>query len=517
MIASIRQPARWIEPRIGAAEGCHGHSARALPDALARRQWHPTRRFGCAGRSGRQGAICAAAAIVLAGWCGRAALADSVWEMLPYRVQVIVAVAPSPEWQPQLEADLCGELAARSDVVIGAMWDVAASVAPPTLRARMLAAVETVAFSELPRSCAEMDKVMLVAVTAVDAGYHVTARELDVRTQTWGTPVRRRAWQAAKLRNAAFHAVVDAFSPLARIDRAKESTAVLRPRGSGLPVREAAALAVRPGRVFRPVVRRNDRDGNLAAVTQIPWTFLTAERVAATQIDCRIYTGLRNPLSSRRRGRIEWLALAVIPPQAPTLLTLQSRTDPKRVLCGYDVVAHPPGSKTTVAIGRTDGRGAVTVRPAEHPLRLLVVSSGGVPLARLPVVPGLESQLTAAVANDDERLVAEGFVAALQERMVDLVTRREVLMTRVGARVEAQKLDEAAALVEELESLEPVRQALEQELAKQRQWSVSSDAVIQAKIDALFGDTEKLFKKHLDTGRVEQLARQVRQAREGKR
>ena len=462
--------------------------------------------------------VLVAAASTLAVWAWLAAplAAQSVWELSPYRMELIVALEPSPDWPPQLEAELGRDLVVRCDAVVGAVWDARASAAPPALRPALLWAVDTVTVDSLSEEMLEADKVTLLAVTTTTNGYEVAVRELDVRTQIWGPPLRRPVWQPAKLRDVAFRAVVEAFAPLATIERGQQKTVVLRPRGGALPAHDEAPTRSVPGDVFLPVVRRNDREGKPRGIREIPWTFFSVEGAAPNKLECALYTGLRSPLSGRRRGRIEWLALAVTPPGGPSRLTLQSRTDPKRVLSGYSVVAHPPGSKTTTFLGRTDSRGKLTIEPAAQPLRLLVISSGGVPLARLPVVPGLEPELVAAIPNDDERLEAEGFVTGLQEQMVDLVTRREVLLTRARARIDAGKLEEADAMIEELEALGRAQDDLELELAEQQKATISPDPAIQAKIDKLFSDTRKLMEKHLQDEPVEQVARQLRQARSGK-
>ena len=140
---------------------------------------------------------------------------------------------------------------------------------------------------------------------------------------------------------------------------------------------------------------------------------------------------------------------------------------------------------------------------------MLLIRNGSEPLARLPIVPGLEPELIAVVANDDRRLEAEGLITGLQEAMVDLVTRRTVLIARAGARIEAGKLDEAADLIETLRNL-PAGPQFAGTLAAEKKNIYSSDPAVQAKIDALFGDTQKLLRKYLDPAAVEDAWQQLR-------
>jgi hypothetical protein len=230
------------------------------------------------------------------------------------------------------------------------------------------------------------------------------------------------------------------------------------------------------------------------------------------ELQCRLHTGLRVALSGRRRGQVEMLALAVVPPRRPSTLVLHARSAPDELLAGYDVYSHPPGSKTTERLGRTDRRGRLPVPPAESPLRLLIVRHGEQPLARLPVVPGLEPELTAGIPNDDQRLRAEGVITGLQEDLVDLVIRREVLITRAKARLEAGRIDEAGEMIDQVLRLAKSKTDLAVLLAQQRGEIRAQDPTIQAKIEALFNDTAKLLQKHFDPEPVEALRDRIRQA-----
>jgi hypothetical protein len=287
---------------------------------------------------------------------------------------------------------------------------------------------------------------------------------------------------------------------------------MLRLRAAGLPVRDPALATTRPGDVFRPVVRHNDRYGKLRGVRPVEWTFLHVEERSGGVLQCRLHTGLRSPLSARRRGQFEQLAVAAIPSDRPTRLVLESRAEPDKPLPGYDVYSHPPDSKTTELIGRTDQRGSVLVPPAESPLRVLVVKNGAEFLARLPVVPGMQPELVAEIRNDDERLQAEGFIRGLQEELIDLVTRREVLVAQIRQRIEDKKFDEARDLIDELRNLED-RDDFGLYLQNEQEKVFSADALAQAKIDQMFRKTRELVNVYLDPIVIEQLERQLHDAR----
>jgi len=464
------------------------------------------------------------------------ARAQTVWELTPYRVEVILATSPAPELTPEFRAELATDLLSRVDALVGAAWDATVTEAPTVLRRALLRDLEAVPSDmveevlsgveeepsgeeseETPTGFDALDKVIFLVIVPGPTGFDVVARELDVRTRQWNAPVRVRAWQFAKLRDAAFRAAWRAFAPLAQIVSVESKDVVLRLRAAGFTSRDKTVAAVGPGDVLRPVIRHNDRTGRLHAANPIPWTFLTVEKVAQAGLECRLHSGLRTPLSGRRRGRFEQLALSVVAPGKPTRLILRSRTNEDEILPGYDVYSHPPDSKTTTLLGRTDRLGSVMVPPGEHPLRVLVIKNGGAFLARLPLVPGVEAETTASIANDAQRLEAEGFITGLQEELIDLVTRREVLLVQIRTRIEEKKLDDAAKLVHELRSLDG-RDDFNLYLEQEQKKVFSPDRLIQARIDSMFTKTRKLVVEYLDPKVVEQLDRQVREAGEpGKR
>ena len=489
--------------------------------------------------------------------------AQTVWELTPYRIQVVLATGQAPELSADFRADLAEGLVARVETLIGAAWDVDVIDASATFQRALIRDFETVTVERLeeelsrrlpgkeappsgetsaeekPFDLDALDKVILLAALPGETGYRVVARELDVRTRQWNATVSVHVWQAAKLRDASFRAVWKAFAPLAQIVAVDKNQVTLRLRAAGFPTRDGSIVLVRPGQVFEPVIRHNDRNGKLRAASPVPWTFLTADQPAqgatgvlpvgekhgqdarATQpsasagFTCTLHTGLRTPLSGRRRGRFEQLAIAVGSTRQPTRLILQSRTDPHEVLPDYDVYSHPPDSKSTEPVGRTDRQGSVIIPPGEHTLRVLLIKNGGEFLARLPLVPGREAEVTAAIANDNQRLEAEGFITGLQEELIDLVTRREVLLVQANQQIDQKKFDEAEKLVRQLQGLES-RDDFALHLTQEERKIFSPDKRVQAKIDAMFAKTRKLVDEYLNPNVIDQLDRQIAASKAGR-
>jgi hypothetical protein len=443
------------------------------------------------------------------------AAAQSVWELTPYRIRIVIAAGDSPELTPQLMSDLGADLISRADGLIGAAWDVSVDGAEPALARAILDDLDAVTLESIPEELLEFDKVMLLAIVPHQSEYEVIARELDVRTRTFNTSIELLASQTRALGRTTFTSVLRAFAPLAEIvpPEGDQEEILLRLRASGFPARDAAYSPVTPGSLFRPIIRYDDRQGKPKRIMTMPWTFLRVQDVAGTGLKCEVHSGIRSPLGGRRRGRVSQLALAVINPDKPTRLVLKSRSDPDRVLVGYDVYSQPPGSKDTELLDRTDRRGSVTVGPSDSVLRTLYIKHGGALLARLPMVPGISAQLEVPIADDDLRLEAEGFIAGVQQELVDIVSRRAMLIARIRSQLKAGKFDEADSLIRELYVLGN-RDKLAIRLDQEKNRTFSKDAAMQRKIEIMFNDTRKLLFEYVDPRQAAELADELRKARE---
>jgi len=309
--------------------------------------------------------------------------------------------------------------------------------------------------------------------------------------------------------------MIAAFCPLARIDHPKEGRALLRPRGMALPRRPGAPEWIRPGLVFRPVVRKNDREGKPLSIKLAPWTYLAVERVQPQGLDCKIYTGFSGAISERRRGRIEMLGLAAAPLQRPTVLCLADRNAPDQPLAGYEVWAYAPGRRQPVLLGRSNLRGELVLSPTSDGLLILVITSGGTPVARLPVAPGVESRLQVLLPRETPRIAAEAFVRGFQEALLDLVGQREILLARLQRRLEQGRTEEAAQLLDQLESLRTQRDALALDLSEKEKSISSADPAIRAKIESLWTQARQLLAQQADDRILRQMASQLLQAKAG--
>lgn len=461
-------------------------------------------------------AIACIAALLLA--AGRAS-AQSVWELTPYRIRVLVDVEPRPELTPRLIEQMYAWAGERADTAVGAAWNLEFAPAPPELLRPVRGGLANLALDALPQGllddAADFDKLILASVRSAVGGYAIEARDYDLRSRLAGSPVKLTAPQREQLPNQFFQALYTAFAPLAKIENVeeiketKETKVVLRLRAASLPPIDPTIAWAHAGDVFRPVMRFNERDGTLKRVNTLEWTFLTVDQVNAAELTCTLYSGLRSPLTGRRRGRVESLALLARPTGESTRLSLRSRMlagDPStsRPMSGYAIYSHPAGSPRTVLIGRTDGDGRLTIPPDETPLRILMVKHGADTLARLPTMPGLEPELRAEIPDDDQRLVAEGVIIGIQEKFVDTIARRAQLVKQVRAALEQGNLEAAQKKMDELRKL-PRQDDFLNEIRNEKQRAASDDPRIQKKIDKLFGDTREIVIRFLNPADVDNL------------
>ena len=430
---------------------------------------------------------------------------SSLVQYTPYRVQMLVAADRGPGLGPALAADLARQWSQQAEAIVGAPWRAEAERAPATLAFRMRYALDALTIDDIPRTALTFDKVMLVCLRREAGRFQVQAREFDVRTRAFGTIVAREVLSRPLLAAEVFAATVDAFAPLAEVAFVEKQTVDIRIRASALPSRDPdLEKPLKEAAVFRPVIRLNNSDGSYKKHNPIPWTYLATEKREGTILRCRIHTGLRSPLSSRRRGRMEQLAIAVRPPQTPTTITLTAGDESRRPLEGYEVHAYRPGSPKTRLLGHTTRQGKLRVPPDDvHPLVLLIVKNGGQPLAKLPVLPGFEAESTAVIRDDDQRLRVEGFITGLQERMVNVIIRQKLMVARIERRIEQGRLDEAEKLHAALLDL-PTRHTFLEELDNYERGVLTADPLLKRRIDQLLGDTRKVVQLHLSTKPLDQ-------------
>ena len=459
------------------------------------------------------------------------AQSESLWEREPYRIALVVTSDGSPGLGADFAAQLKQGLLTQIETRIGAAWQIHhEETAGPR-------EVDQKTFADLQRWCARgpgklraadlsqptwpWDKVLFVHVnrpqTSARSGfaapqangeYRIEARDYDVRTQMLGAVVSQDCGQRPMLDTAAFETMLAAFAPLAEVDSVQGQDVTLRVKAAAIPLRDKQLALVQAGDLFQPIIRFNYRDGSLRRLQSLDWTYLQVEQTDTDSVACQLYTGLRSPLSGRRRGLVEQLAVLVRPPQGETQLQLVSRTDADEPLPGYAVYVQQPGQVATTRVGVTNQQGVVTVPAGEGPLQILLIKNGDEILARLPIAAGLSPSLTAAVPDDRLRLYAESVITGLQEQVIDVLSRRRVLLTQAENKLDAADREQAAKLVHELQLLKTA-EAFHSELNQFERKIFTNDPRMKQRIEKLFTDTRRVVNLHLDPKPVQELANRL--------
>ena len=440
--------------------------------------------------------------------------AQAAWEFSPYQVQVWLALEDRPELGGAFPQQMGGVLAGRAEVVFGSVWRMDVASAPAAIAADALTRLESVSSDTIAASvpsALENDKLFVVAARFTGSEYRVSVREVDGRTRQAGPVIERTAGQREAIPCVTWDAMLESFTPLAKVENVAEKQVQLRLRAGGLVTDPASPALIQPGHVLKPVLRRNDKSGQPAknGIQPLGWTLLTVEDRTDALLTCQLQSGFRAPIPVRGSARLERLAFLAKPRYGSTRIVLTARSDPQRRLSGYEVFVKGQGKDETYLLGVTDWEGAVEIDRADVNFRMLYVRNGGQVLARLPMSPGFERELVAKTIEDDSRLQAEGFVLALQGRAMDLVAQREILAIQIRARIKEKKVDGARALLEQFRSLD-TRDDLVRDLDEQQQAVVSDDKLTRQRIDKLFGDARNMLQnKHLDPEMISILQREV--------
>jgi hypothetical protein len=445
------------------------------------------------------------------------------WEYDPYQVQLVIAHWSSGELSQASMEELSRDVRRRLENAAGATWVLDVQPAPRELNARIAIELKSVNFESL-ENCLNIaengNKLILLGIQQKAAHYTVSCRELDLETRYWGPIGQRSVAQREFLADAAMHAVLEAFSPIVRVEQSRGREATVRIRAGGLIQREAEAGVVLVGDVFRPVIRRRNRRDEIMwdQLQVVDWTYLLVTETRDHLATCSVYSASRNPLAGRVSARVERLALKVRARPKPTTIRLLSRNADHDPLQGYKVFAKDPVVESTneqppaILLGKTDWRGAIEVPPASAPLRLLYVKNGAHLMARLPVVPGEAPELSARLSSDDRRLETEAFVRGMENLVMDLVGRRAILAERIRRRLHQGKQEEAEMLLRELKNFK-TRDDLEHLLVERQQMGLGSqDEMEQLRIDQLLTGTRQLLSEHLSPDLIATLEREVAQA-----
>ncbi len=424
-------------------------------------------------------ACCAALTLWLTAPPARAGSDDSAkapappesWELSPYRVNVLLRIAPAADWPADRRARLIAQLTPRASALLGGVWRLTVDAAPPAFPWSHAADPAGIGLDAIPAAALEADKLLLLAVEPDGEQIKLWTRELDVRTQLWGPPQARSVAQAADLPQEAIRTLWAAFRPLAQIESVGTSEATIRVRGGSIPAANRELDLARASGIWQPVVRHRDASGNTIAggVFTAAWTWLQTTHSDGPSAQCRLAAASDEPLSLKYDGRTDYLALAVTSRSGTTTkLTAMSAGAEPRAMEGLEIWQRE-GDAPPRLVGRTDANGAITV--GSDSLSLLTVylrdDPSAAALVKLPLVPGWEAAATASIDDGGWRADSARLVAESGDRLLEAVAEQKILKVRLTKQLIGGKKADAEQTLAAL-SATPTKEKFNRMLDSQR-------------------------------------------------
>ena len=409
------------------------------------------------------------------------------------------------------------------------------------------------------------DKMYFVSVTKNGEGFLQSIRELDCPMKVFGDTIESMSTEWSIVPRSIGHSILDAFTPVARIEETDIKHAKVRVRAAGLVAQPTHPILLSPGDVLVPYLRKNDRNGNPTLLQTIPWTYIALTHGDQVNLVGSIFSGMRGGLTGRQNRRTQRVALRVKPRWTSTALRLGMRDEAKSAAPGIAVYRRTPTATNLDLLGRSDWRGIFSLQalaPPEieyelpepkkdvaveevanaevssqnHsdgnptagdtaaptppgaqkekqkekpkgkvtlkvPLHLYYVRNGDTVLARLPVIVGLHAMESAELPDDSRRLEAEALLKGLQGEIIDAVARRQILISRINAKMQSNNVPEAKKLFEELRQVKNYdRMSIDLESIQRKISSPERGAIApisRLKIDAMFNTTRQMMQKYL--------------------
>lgn len=446
-------------------------------------------------RARRLPAITVTIAVLFLGSSSReaAAASDVAWAWKPYRMEIALVAADRPEITPSLVADVAASIERRVRQTYGSAWQTIVDRRNATEKLNAIETrLPTLTVEDWPAAAKETpDKVLICVLSHDGSAYHVLGRELDTALKSLGPVVERTAIERRLLDDAVLDVIAAAFRPLGRVVDVSAGKSTIELRAAGLLPETSWPQVARPGDVYLPMLRARRRDGSYSETKQIPWTLLEIEDAVvadglAPRLTCRVQTGLMNPLGVRQRGRNEAWVIGAGRPSGHTMLTVQSRAG-GAPLADCEVFSLGD-AKSASSLGRTDAAGRLRIEPTHGRALSLIVASRFLPLARVPLLPGLESEVTVPVAADGRLRGAEDWLTDWQTEYLDLYIRRRALMAAAGIHLERGEIPAARTLLAQVDRVGSPNQRIES-LEIRRRASIDGDPAAAKLLNQLFTET----------------------------
>jgi len=378
--------------------------------------------------------------------------------------------------------------------------------------------VDPFAYLIKPNLLKQADKLYVISVRDNGRDIVLEAVGFDCNGRVRVEDATRELRNVADIAHNSVDAIKDIFRPVAKIT----FNAVTDGKQAGMQLRSAglvnpqlnpdSPLIIANDSVFRPVVRRNDRDGFplIGGIIEVVWTYIYVQQTKPYGVMegemISTFSSIRNPVGSRPNSRTEKYGLLVPVKHENTLLKIAANDLEDYQLEGYNVFVR--NAKASIEaddnpidpVGQTDWRGAIPIEIGPTTLRIVYVKNGERVLARLPFVPGAFEEIDAFLPNDDVRLEYEAFFAGIMNSILDITVQRKVLETRINIKLKnGEVVDAEKIFKEELMSLRS-RNDIEDILNQMEIQKIDNkrlNGTVLRKIDDMFARTRGLIKTYL--------------------
>jgi hypothetical protein len=468
-------------------------------------QWASLRKAGAAGLR-----LLVGAGIWLVLARGTAA-ADEPTALQPYRVRVWLEFEPHPRLPESFREFVRNGFVNYCERFLGRLWQVSLTAPPPEAEGRQLP--PPVVLQKL----GEADKILWVRIRGTADGrpagapqVAVSVREYDAAFAQWGPLASRSLIPSERFPRDVFDLAYSQFRPTAvLLGSSKSDRVTANLRGSGLAGGESALPVAPPGTPFR-VYRQYTTPQGAVSHDEIPWTYLVyRSRLARQHADeLEIVSALRNPLSGRTRRRSRLVAIASGAAEGSETIVQYVTGAENRPLVGAQIGIRPHDKAAVVPIGATDRDGKVAVPAGSEPtaapkgrLVHVVLRNGKAIQWSFPLAPGDREQLLVRVRIEPFLAEMDYRTAALQDEIVDVVARRNILDRRLRAYAKDENLRMARKIAAEINAL-PGKDGFVSRLQELKGYAEQTrqekkQPILPASVNRLLMQTETLINEYL--------------------
>jgi len=348
-----------------------------------------------------------------------------------YRVKIVMAFAAEAAWSSERRrSKVVDDFEAALQRTMGRMWkyellvESAFNLDAETVNSRLK--IETL---EKRYHRNQWDKLFLIFVDVDRSQFSIYVREWDLTTNDLTPVMHDKVMQVEDVGEAAMVLVQKQFRPLADIVEVEGDHVQLEAWAGAFPAKDPTALQFPAGALCRPYLRYRDRKGVIRRLQQLDASYVYVVSQEYSRVAGTIITALRSPLGTTRRRNIDQFVMLVKPVADQTRLTLFRRGSGGKPLVGYRTIAHAKllrhdesTLEPMVLLSNRSGQVRLPQVPG-HSLLWLYVYSGDALLARIPYMPGQQSEDSIELPDDSARLNVEGELTLLTTAVIDQVAK----------------------------------------------------------------------------------------------